>query len=167
MLILLVNDKPVLPEAHIRRKVPTCLPADQQMSMLGAPPNVVEFTAMPPDFLIIGAARSGTTSLFYYLSQHPDLFLPNEKELNYFSYEPAEPINLVGPGTGPGDNYSTCWTTSQCEYLKHFRKRRFGQLCGEASVSYLYSPITAERLAELCPNGNGTFGTYADVPITQ
>lgn len=40
-----------------------------------------------PDFLIIGAQKCGTTSLFYYLSQHPDLCLPAIKELQFFTFE--------------------------------------------------------------------------------
>jgi hypothetical protein len=38
-----------------------------------------------PTFLIPGASRSGTTSLHCYLSQHPDIFLPDGKELHFFS----------------------------------------------------------------------------------
>jgi hypothetical protein len=37
-----------------------------------------------PNFFIIGAAKAGTTSLFYYLDQHPDLFMARDKELHYF-----------------------------------------------------------------------------------
>ena len=33
-----------------------------------------------PDFLVIGAAKSGTTSLYNYLTRHPGLFLPAGKE---------------------------------------------------------------------------------------
>ncbi len=42
------------------------------------------------DFAIIGAARSGSTSLHAYLSQHPRLFLPAAKELAYFIAEPGD-----------------------------------------------------------------------------
>jgi hypothetical protein len=37
-----------------------------------------------PNFFIIGAAKAGTTSLFYYLDQHPDVFMARDKELHYF-----------------------------------------------------------------------------------
>lgn len=37
-----------------------------------------------PNFFIIGAAKAGTTSLFYYLDQHPDVFMAQDKELHYF-----------------------------------------------------------------------------------
>ena len=39
---------------------------------------------MLPNFLIIGAKKAGTTSLFRYLSQHPQVYMPAEKELNFF-----------------------------------------------------------------------------------
>jgi len=39
-----------------------------------------------PDFLIVGAAKSGTTSLHYYLRQHPQIFMPKLKELWFFCF---------------------------------------------------------------------------------
>jgi hypothetical protein len=38
-----------------------------------------------PNFLIIGAAKSGTTSLYHYLGQHPDIFMSPIKEPNYYT----------------------------------------------------------------------------------
>lgn len=40
-----------------------------------------------PDFIIIGAMKCGTTSLYYYLRNHPNIYMPNEKELNFFIEE--------------------------------------------------------------------------------
>ena len=40
-----------------------------------------------PSFLILGAAKSGTTSLAAYLGQHPDVFVPAKKEPNYFALQ--------------------------------------------------------------------------------
>ena len=37
-----------------------------------------------PDFFILGGMKCGTTSLFNYLAQHPDILLPEEKELHYY-----------------------------------------------------------------------------------
>ena len=34
-----------------------------------------------PNFLVVGAAKSGTTSLFNYLTQHPDIYIPEVKEV--------------------------------------------------------------------------------------
>lgn len=40
-----------------------------------------------PNFIIIGGMKCGTTSLHYYLSNHPKIFMPREKELNFFIEE--------------------------------------------------------------------------------
>lgn len=48
-----------------------------------------------PNFLVVGAAKSGTTSLFDYLVQHPDIFIPSIKECKYFSYQ----HDYTGPGS--------------------------------------------------------------------
>lgn len=40
--------------------------------------------ALLPNFFIIGAAKAGTTSLHFYLDQHPDVFMARDKELHYF-----------------------------------------------------------------------------------
>jgi hypothetical protein len=40
-----------------------------------------------PNFLVIGAAKGGTTSLYQYLRQHPDIFMSPMKEPNYFTDE--------------------------------------------------------------------------------
>src|SRR5687768_1784263 len=47
-----------------------------------------------PDFLIIGAGKCGTTSLFMYLRQHPEIFLPRVKEPNFYGYENKTPGDL-------------------------------------------------------------------------
>ena len=46
-----------------------------------------------PDFLIIGAAKSGTTSLYHYLGQHPDVFVSPVKEPNFFAFA-GEEVNF-------------------------------------------------------------------------
>lgn len=86
-----------------------------------------------PDFIIPGAAKSGTTTLYQLLSQHPDLFFPpSRKEPFYFSFGGEKP------------NYSDqqfnsipIWETDK--YLELFDTATESQLCGEASTSYLYT----------------------------
>ena len=39
------------------------------------------------DFFIVGATKAGTTSLYQYLSEHPDIKMSSEKEPNYFSHD--------------------------------------------------------------------------------
>jgi tetratricopeptide (TPR) repeat protein len=43
------------------------------------------FKSQIPDFIIIGAAKCGTTSLFEYLQQHPQILLPHKKEIDFFN----------------------------------------------------------------------------------
>jgi len=88
-----------------------------------------------PDFLIIGAMKAGTTSLYRDLSGHPDLFLPEEKE----------PDILVMHADDAG--------AMQRDYHSLFTGARVGQLKGEASTSYTKRPDyngVAERALRIC-----------------
>jgi hypothetical protein len=96
-----------------------------------------------PDFLIIGAAKSGTTALFEHLREHPDVFLTDPKEPHYFALAGSPPAF-----TGPGDDKSInrLAVTSRADYLALFDAATPGMLRGEASVSTLYSPQAAARI---------------------
>jgi hypothetical protein len=39
-----------------------------------------------PNFIVIGAAKAGTTALYWYLAEHPAVFMSPVKETNYFAY---------------------------------------------------------------------------------
>ncbi len=39
-----------------------------------------------PNFLIIGAAKAGTSSLYYYLKQHPQIYMSPLNEPNFFAF---------------------------------------------------------------------------------
>ncbi len=80
-----------------------------------------------PDFLIVGAAKSGTTSLYYYLRDHPQIFMPEIKEPWFFTFMNNSP-DLLSP--------EIIWKFE--DYIKLFEKARKNQLIGEASPSYLY-----------------------------
>jgi hypothetical protein len=81
-----------------------------------------------PNLFLIGAAKSGTTSLHYYLDQHPEVHMSQEKEPNYFSH-------LVDP-TMPG--YAV---TEPDKYQALFDSPL--PVRGEASVSYSFWPYPA------------------------
>ncbi len=51
-----------------------------------------------PNFFVIGAARSGTTSLHYYLAQHPQIYMCPLKEPSFFAFEDARPDFLYSEG---------------------------------------------------------------------
>lgn len=99
-----------------------------------------------PDFLIVGAAKAGTTSLYHYLNHHPDIFLPKLKEPKYFSSK-----CIKFPQNGVGDTSVDKFRVRTLDsYLKLFDGRK-EKLIGEASPEYLYyhQEVPAEILREL------------------
>ncbi len=101
-----------------------------------------------PNAVVIGAPKSGTTSLYHYLKQHPEVFLPGQKELHFFSY------NLLAQNVqGPGDENAlrpVCRTKE--EYVRHFRGVTTEKIVAEVSPSYLYfCQVSESILAELGP----------------
>ncbi|MFB6278194.1 MAG: sulfotransferase [Salinibacter sp.] len=74
-----------------------------------------------PDFFLLGAAKSGTTSLHHYLRQHPALYLPEVKELDFFD-APEEQFEA-----------NLDW------YLRYFQAAD-GQVAGEATPLYFRRP---------------------------
>src|SRR5687768_6539126 len=82
-----------------------------------------------PNFLIVGAARSGTTSLYNYLLQHPKVFLPKIKEPSFFSFANARLDFNVG-----NNNH----VTNPEKYFDLFSSASHYVSVGEASTPYLY-----------------------------
>ncbi len=99
-----------------------------------------------PAFLILGAAKSGTSALHRYLLQHPQVFMPTPKELRFFAYEGGIP-EFRGPGDREANQgLPTTWTA----YLAFFRSAG-NRVCGEASPIYLYHPRAPERIHRYLP----------------
>ena len=110
-----------------------------------APPQVREHVRLP-NFVIVGAAKCGTTSLFHYLKQHPDVYLPVKKELHYFAYDPLR-SNAGGPGGARGLAFA-CATREQ--YDSYYRDVGAEGAIGEVSPSYFYFAEVSENIkAEL------------------
>ncbi len=89
-----------------------------------------------PDFFVVGAAKSGTSSLHRHLEQHPAVFMPAVKEPHFFSDE-RPPVQEV---------------KSLREYLALFADSPLGARAGEASTSNLYSPESASRIKAFQPD---------------
>ena len=100
-----------------------------------------------PDFLIIGAARAGTTAIYSYLRQNPSIFMPSSKEPNFFAFDP-EDLHFAGPGA----DYVNNSVSSHADYLALFQDAPAGAVCGEASPLYLYSEIAPQRIKALVPS---------------
>ncbi len=104
-------------------------------------------TATWPTFLIIGAAKSGTTSLYHYLSQHPEIFMSPMKGPRFFAMEGRSPSF-----TGPQDDVVNKRTiTTAEEYVALFRDARDQKAIGEASDWYLSSTEAPGRIHHYIP----------------
>jgi hypothetical protein len=83
-----------------------------------------------PTFLIVGAMRSGTTSLARYLGAHPDVYMAPEKEVHFFDRHFDRGLDWYGT-----------------------RFAEAGSLValGEATQVYMYDPLSMERIADVLP----------------
>jgi len=93
-----------------------------------------------PDFLIIGAAKAGTTALWRALSRHPGVFMPALKEPSFFSYE-ADALDFSCPG---GKAYAKSIVTRASDYRALFPDHAHRLVTGEASPAYLSVAGSAE-----------------------
>ena len=86
-----------------------------------------------PKFIIIGSMRCGTTSLYKYLTFHPQFVPAMTKEVKFFNFN---------------------FEAGKDWYLAHFPPIREGSsyLTGEGSPDYLYYPIVAQRIHDLFPD---------------
>lgn len=99
------------------------------MTQVAKQPAKAQTVRRMPDFVIVGAMRSGTTSLFRYLSAHPDVFMP-QKELHFFDRH---------------FDRGLLW------YGNQFAQATDEQQVGEATPSYMFLPAVAPRLAQTLP----------------
>jgi hypothetical protein len=101
-----------------------------------------------PNFLLIGAAKAGTSSVFAYLGQHPGVFISPAKEPNYFALA-GQRVRFVGPGDSIINRASI---TRLDAYKALFRSAGKGMAIGEASTLYLYTPSAAQAIQRQIPD---------------
>ena len=98
-----------------------------------------------PNFLVIGAGKAGTSSLYFYLRQHPQVFMSSIKETNFFVYDSQNP-------TSPRQESSKQFPIRSLEaYRALFQEAVGARAIGEASVWYLVDPGAAERIRHHLP----------------
>lgn len=85
------------------------------------------------DFLIIGAQKCATTALFEHLRQHPQINMPLEKEVPFFTR-------------------SHCDESAWNEYAQQHFGTADGRLWGKATPQYMCDPSAAQRIRALMPN---------------
>lgn len=95
-----------------------------------------------PNTFIVGAAKAGTTSLYAYLAQHPEVYMSPVKEPHFFSkVTPSKEQEHFIPVVN-----------DEKQYLALFNNAKGAKVIGEASPSYLWDLNTAERIFEKSPN---------------
>jgi hypothetical protein len=88
---------------------------------------------MLPNFLVIGAQKAATTTIYYYFKQHPEIFVPNRKEICFFSNDSVYNCGL--------EYYENCFVGWKGE-----------KAVGEASPDYLACPAATERIKSKLPD---------------
>lgn len=93
-----------------------------------------------PDFIVIGAQKSGTSSLHSYLSQHPQLISASTKEVHFFDGDTEPRKDSFAQGKAYYQNHFPLkWKVIDCQTF-------------EATPSYLFDPIAPKRISDLIPN---------------
>src|SRR5215212_3141968 len=90
-----------------------------------------------PNLFVVGAPRSGTTSLWRWLGEHPEIFMSAVKEPRFF-----------------GGNRSLRSVTDRESYLRLFAGARGQKLRGEATPSYLWRKRVPEAIRRVSPRAN-------------
>ena len=93
-----------------------------------------------PNFFIVGAPKAGTTSLFHYLDNHPEIFLSHIKEPNFFSVKTIAENHHIKP------------IRDKKNYLELFKNVKNKKIIGEASTSYLADPEAPKLIHEVSPD---------------
>jgi len=106
-----------------------------------APRRLTAFARVLPDFIIIGAHKSGTTALYDYLIEHPNVLAASDKEIHFFDLNYAKGVGW----------YRARFPTFLAKFLAS-RLRKGPVLTGEASPYYILYPHTPKRVRALMPD---------------
>lgn len=93
---------------------------------------------MLPDFIVCGAQRSGTTSLYEYMAQHPGICMSEPKEVHFFCWEKR-------------------YRKGRKWYEKHFIHCEKNKQIGEATPYYMYPEKVPKRINEIIPDAKLIF----------
>ena len=89
-----------------------------------------------PNFIVVGAAKAGTTWIQACLQEHPDVFVPKEGEVDFFSFYYHRGLS---------------W------YSRFFDSASPQAICGEKSPSYMVTPEAAQRINHHVPDAKLIF----------
>lgn len=101
-----------------------------------------------PNFLLIGTAKAGTTAIYFYIAQHPQIFMSELKEPMFFVSMNEKP-DFKGPGC---DKLNRNIIYNFEDYQALFAGTNGQRAIGEASTWYLYYPQACQRIKQALPN---------------
>jgi len=92
-----------------------------------------------PDFILIGVTKGGSTSIYHYLRQHPDVFMPSLKEPRFFlDIKEEDQTNKKIKSIG--------------EYKNLFSDAPSASVCGEATSGYFSSDVAPRAIKNTLDN---------------
>ncbi len=101
-----------------------------------------------PNFLVVGAAKSGTTAIYEYIRQHPQIYLTPLKETNFFALD-GTPPRFAGPRADIL-NRDALWRIE--DYRRQFQGVTTETAIGEVCPRYLFTPGTPARILRRLPD---------------
>lgn len=103
-----------------------------------------------PTFVVLGTAKAGTSSLYRYLVQHPQIYMAPQTELNFFAHEGETARQFRGPGDA--EALAHYMVGSIEAYRAQFEGVRGERAVGEVSTHDLYDARAPERLKRFAPD---------------
>jgi hypothetical protein len=104
-----------------------------------------------PDFFVVGHHKSGTTAMYQMLRRHPQIYMPDMKEPEFFGRDLSRRAAAAASPDRRAPTYAQSRPRSYAEYLALFAAAEPDQRVGEASPSYLASPSAAGAIAAVQP----------------
>jgi len=104
-----------------------------------------------PDFVIAGERRSGTTSLYHWLKSHPDVYLPDPPDFNYFIEE--EIVSARRWRSGKADAAAWERTHQPADYAAHFAAGTGFRVAGHKGADLLFWREAHARMRRFLPDG--------------
>jgi len=108
-----------------------------------------------PNLFIVGASKSGTTALYHFLKQHPDIFMSDHKEPRFFCKDIVQETDLFykdNRGTFHRYGRYEFQIRTEKDYLNLFANWKTEKMSGEASTRYLDSKVAAREIHKFKPN---------------
>lgn len=103
---------------------------------------------LKPNLFIVGAPKCGTSSVYHYLNQFPEVFMSRDKEPHFLAFNGEK--NFVSV-FGDQNSYDTLRkhpfpVTDEKKYQKLFKSNGNFKYIGEASTLYLYSKLASQKI---------------------